>query len=75
MLTINSESKVKIKFSDGRIKEFKLTTIPSEVNPENGCISIDSPLGKALLGNQKGNKVCYMVNGKKFEIEILDVLE
>ena len=30
---------------------------PDEINPEGGCISVDSPLGKALLGKKIGAKV------------------
>ena len=30
---------------------------PDEINPEKGYISIDSPLGKAVLGKEVGARV------------------
>ncbi len=61
---------VKVRFSGGEIKEFKIVTT-SETDPTNGKISNLSPLGKAIIGATKEGKIKYIVNGKEFEIEIL----
>lgn len=61
---------VKVKLAGGRIAEFKIV-VSSESNPLEGKISDVSPLGKSLLGSEKGNKVKYSVNGKEFEVEIV----
>ncbi|MCR1809230.1 transcription elongation factor GreA [Haploplasma modicum] len=46
-----------------------------EANPMKKKISVDSPLGKALIGHEKGDVLSYKSpTGKTFSIKILDVL-
>jgi transcription elongation GreA/GreB family factor len=41
--------------------------------PENGTISYDSPLAKAILGQLAGDKVVYMVAGRMVTAEIISI--
>jgi len=46
---------------------------PYESNPEVGKISITSPLGKALIGNEEGDYVKLKTPGGVQEFEILEI--
>jgi transcription elongation factor GreA len=46
---------------------------PYESNPENGKISITSPLGKALIGNEEGDYIKLKTPGGGQEFEILEI--
>jgi len=46
---------------------------PYESNPENGKISITSPLGKALIGNEEGDYIKLKTPGGVQEFEILEI--
>ena len=63
---------VKVRFSGGEVKKFKIVTT-YQTDPVNGKISDLSPLGCTLVGSQKGDKKKYIVNGKEFEVEVLEV--
>ncbi|CAI2717934.1 GreA/GreB family elongation factor [Nitrospina watsonii] len=56
----------------GQEKTFNLV-FPEEVNPEEGKISLASPLGKALLGKQEGDDVQLKFGDKQQEFEVLQV--
>jgi transcription elongation factor GreA len=45
----------------------------TESNPSENKISDQSPVGKALLGKKKGEKVLVEAPGGEFEYEILDI--
>lgn len=53
-------SKVKVQ-SDGEIDEYTIVS-SVEANPMEGKISIDSPVGKALLGTKVGDEVKISTN-------------
>lgn len=57
---VNIGSKVKIQ-SDGDIDEYTIVS-SVEANPMEGKISIDSPVGKALLGSKVGDEVKISTN-------------
>ncbi len=63
---------VKVKMPDGNIREFTLVT-PQEVDPAQGKISNESPIGKALLGGKAGETRTYYVEQQQCEITILEV--
>lgn len=63
---------VKVRLSSGEVKKFKIVTT-LETDPINGKISNLSPLGRAIIGASKNEKRIYIVGGKEFEIEILEV--
>ena len=47
---------VTVQDQDSRVHQFRLVG-PDEIDPGTGYISIDSPLGKALLGKEATNEV------------------
>ena len=46
---------------------------PYESNPEDGKISVTSPLGKALIGNEEGDYIKLKTPGGVQEFEILEI--
>ena len=63
--TVGVGSKVKLIRSDG--KEFNYEIVGTyEADPMNGKISIESPMGKALLGKKGGDEV--VVNGQTYKV-------
>ena len=46
---------------------------PYESNPDDGKISITSPLGKALIGNEEGDYIKLKTPGGVQEFEILEI--
>ncbi|MGA0351186.1 MAG: transcription elongation factor GreA [Acholeplasmataceae bacterium] len=71
---INIGKKVKLLFMDTK-KEREFYFISSiEVDPLNNKISIESPIGKALKGHEKGDEVTYKSETNKItKVKILDV--
>jgi len=60
---VGSTVKVKVNQSD-----LELTLVGSdESDPANGIISVDSPIGKTLLGHKVGDKVLVSTPGGKTE--------
>ena len=64
-------SKVKVKFN-GSEMEFQIVG-SNEANPNEMKISNESPMGKAFLGKEKGDKVDVETPAGKKKYEILDV--
>ena len=63
--TIGVGSTVRLVRSDG--KEFKYTIVGTyEADPMNGKISIESPMGKTLMGKKAGDDV--LVNGQTYKV-------
>lgn len=62
-LTLNpTEGKVvkvgsKVTFVDDERNKYTFTLSPTDAKPEEGKISIHSPVGKVLLGSKLGDKV------------------
>ena len=46
---------------------------PYESEPENGLISVTSPLGKALIGREAGDEITVKTPGGIQEFEILEI--
>ena len=57
----------------GEIVEYQLVG-PDESNIQKGRISVSSPLGKAILGNQKGAEITLQVPGGKRCYELVDIV-
>ena len=72
-LTINTKAKVKF-VEDGEEEIITLVTT-LDLDPENMMISIESELGKALLGKSIGDVVEVVAPGDNYTIEILEILE
>ena len=47
---------VKLENEQGNIASYRLVG-PDEIQPKKGFISVDSPVGRALLGKQKGDEI------------------
>lgn len=54
----------------GEAKTYKLV-FPEEVNPDEGKISLASPLGKSLFGKRTGDEVVISLQGRKKEYEVV----
>lgn len=64
-------SKVKVKFNQN---DLNLTLVGSdESDPLNGMISVDSPIGRALLNHKVGDKVLVNTPSGKAEYQILEI--
>lgn len=71
-LKVNSSAKIKFIEEDDEDTVTLVTTM--DVDPENMCISIESDLGKALLGKKVGDIVEVEAPGEKYSVEILEKL-
>jgi transcription elongation factor GreA len=56
----------------GQEKKFQLV-FPEDVDPEAGKISGGSPIGRALMGKQKGDEVVISLPDQKIEYKIIQV--
>jgi transcription elongation factor GreA len=56
----------------GKEKQFHLV-FPEDVDPDAGKISPGSPVGKALMGKQKGDEVMVLLPEQKIEYEVINV--
>jgi transcription elongation factor GreA len=69
--TIQLGSKVRVKAEFG---EENFTIVgPVEADPKKGLISLESPVGKALLGRGKGDKVKVATPGGSSTMQVLSV--
>ncbi|MDD2807755.1 MAG: transcription elongation factor GreA [Patescibacteria group bacterium] len=69
--TVNIGSTIKVKCGDNK---FQYTIVGSnESDPTKGFISNESPLGRAFLGHNKGEKVKVIVPKGEMECEILEI--
>ncbi len=66
-------SKVTIKNLKANMKMTYTLVAESEANLKEGKISIDSPIGKGLLGKAVGDKVEITTPGGSIPVEILEI--
>ncbi len=57
----------------GETVEYQLVG-PDESNIIKGRISVSSPLGKAIIGKQKGDKITLQAPGGKRNYELIDII-
>lgn len=71
---VHPGSKVKVKnVETGKKSEYTILG-PSESNPSQGIISDQSPIGKSLIGNRKGDVVDVpLPTGKILQLKILSI--
>lgn len=67
-------SKAKIKFVEDYDEDTITLVTTMDVDPENMCISIESDLGKALLGKKSGDIVEVNAPGENYTVEVLEIL-
>ena len=72
VLGVNSKAKTKFVEDDDEDTITLVTTM--DVDPENMCISIESDLGKALLGKKSGDIVEVNAPGENYTVEVLEIL-
>lgn len=65
-------SKVSLLREDGRSFHFVLVP-PVEANINQGKLSVGTPLGKALLGRQKGEEFSFDTPGGPVRMKVLDI--
>lgn len=67
----------KVRVYDYDMEEETIYTLmgTTESDPMNNIISIDSPFGKALIGNTVGAVVTVHAPGGDFKVEIKEILE
>lgn len=66
-------SKVKIEHLSEKNRKLSVTLVDKESDLENGKISINTPLGQALLYAQEGDTVEYQLGVQVKEVLILKV--
>jgi transcription elongation factor GreA len=65
-------STVTLKTKDGKSRKFMLVG-PAEANPSEGRISHESPVGRALLGKKRGDKVSVAAPGGKVDMTVTTI--
>jgi transcription elongation factor GreA len=73
VLGINSKFRIKFIEDEDEAIGSLVTTIDSD--PENMLISIESDLGKALMGQKVGDIVEINAPSEKYTVEILEILK
>lgn len=71
---LNTNGKAKVKFIEDGDEAIVTLVTTMDLDPENMCISIESDLGKALLGKKAGDIVNVNAPGEDYSVEILEIL-
>lgn len=71
---IGINSKFRIKFVEDRDEAIVALVTTLDSDPENMLISVESNLGKALLGKKAGDIVEVNAPSEKYTVEILEML-
>ena len=71
---LNTNGKAKVKFIEDGDEAIVTLVTTMDLDPENMCISIESDLGKALLGKKPGDIVKVNAPGDDYSVEILEIL-
>ena len=73
---VSINNTVKIKFvEDGEFEKYKIVTSIRSNSTENK-ISIESPLGKSLLGKKIGDVVnIKLENGSSYSVEVIEIIK
>lgn len=66
--------KILVKFSNGDSRIFRITRSPNEISPAEGVISVESPLGRVLLGSHPESRLEYSVGKKSYQLEVVEVI-
>ena len=72
--TLGINSKAKIKFVEDDYEAIVTLVTTMDLDPENMLISIESDLGKALVGKKAGDIVEVNAPGENYSVEILEIL-
>ena len=72
--TLGINSKAKVKFIEDDEEEVITLVTTLDLDPENMMISVESDLGKALIGKKAGDVVEVDAPGEKYSVEVLEIL-
>ena len=72
--TLGINSKAKVKFVEYDEEEVISLVTTVDADPENMLISIESDLGKALIGKKAGDIVEVTAPSENYTIEVLEIL-
>lgn len=65
-------SKVRVRHADGEEADYMLVSAP-EADPRRGRISLESPIGHALMGRRQGDSVAAETPSGHEQLEVLRV--
>ncbi|MDU6015697.1 MAG: GreA/GreB family elongation factor [Clostridium perfringens] len=72
--TLGLNSKARIKFVEDDDEDIVTLVTTMDLDLENMCISIESDLGKALMGKKVGDIVEVEAPGGNYTVEVLEIL-
>ena len=72
--TLGINSKARVKFVEDDEEEVLTLVTTLDLDPENMMISVESDLGKALMGKKAGDVVEVDAPGSKYSVEVLEIL-
>ncbi|NGU66180.1 GreA/GreB family elongation factor [Clostridium perfringens] len=72
--TLGLNSKARIKFVEDDDEDIVTLVTTMDLDLENMCISIESDLGKALMGKKVGDVVEVEAPGGNYTVEVLEIL-
>ncbi|EGT4138455.1 transcription elongation factor GreA [Clostridium perfringens] len=72
--TLGLNSKTRIKFVEDDDEDVVTLVTTMDLDLENMCISIESDLGKALMGKKVGDIVEVEAPGGNYTVEVLEIL-
>ncbi|EOU1657145.1 transcription elongation factor GreA [Clostridium perfringens] len=72
--TLGLNSKARIKFIEDDDEDVVTLVTTMDLDLENMCISIESDLGKALMGKKIGDVVEVEAPGGNYTVEVLEIL-
>lgn len=72
--SLGINSKCKVKFIEDDEEDILTLVTTMDLDPENMCISIESDLGKALMGKNIGDIVEVEAPGGNYSVEVLEIL-
>ncbi|MDZ4994679.1 transcription elongation factor GreA [Clostridium perfringens] len=72
--TLGLNSKARIKFVEDDDEDVVTLVTTMDLDLENMCISIESDLGKALMGKKVGDTVEVEAPGGSYTVEVLEIL-
>lgn len=72
--TLGLNSKARIKFVEYDDEDVVTLVTTMDLDLENMCISIESDLGKALMGKKVGDVVEVEAPGGNYTVEVLEIL-
>ncbi|MBY6995800.1 transcription elongation factor GreA [Clostridium botulinum] len=67
-------SKAKIKFVEDEFETIVSLVTTMDADPENMLISVESDLGKALMGKKVGDIAEVDAPGEKYTVEVLEII-